>query len=518
MAWGRDINYIVQPGDNPWNITQRYLRSMNHWPGLQTRNSITDPYHILPGTVLRIPAAWFALRSAMVKVLGIEGAVSVVDRHGDRHELKTSDALQAGSTIHTGDQASLTLGLADASHVLIRGESEVQVLRNRHHPYGSARDIRLELREGYLENEVASRKTAGGRFEIRTPAMVAAVRGTRFRIAIQGDRTITEVVEGAVQATTKTRRIDLAGGYGAVFEANRTSAPRALLAAPPTADLPPLIERMPAQHAIEPIDGAVAYRTLVSSAAGFEAVISDQRTALPVMRVRDIPDGEYFVRVRGIDSTGIEGLDGERKITVNARPEPPFLVSPEADAQLSAAAPDFHWTRRVEGATYRFQLAHDPQFIDLAIDQDGLETNGFTPHEALPPGPYYWRVLAVAPGEGPGPFGEAQSLRRLPDAPTMEATRPGDRPSLRWLGGGPGDRYRLQLAGDAAFSNLLVDTELERAEYALEGLSPGTYNARVRTLAADGYASPWGEIQEIELPSEHDWDWLLLFVPVLVGL
>src|SRR5574337_460403 len=41
QGWGRDVHYVVQAGDNPWNISSRYLRSMDYWPRLQEYNAIT---------------------------------------------------------------------------------------------------------------------------------------------------------------------------------------------------------------------------------------------------------------------------------------------------------------------------------------------------------------------------------------------------------------------------------------------------------------------------------------------
>lgn len=516
-VWGRDVLYTVQPGDNPWNISSRYLHSMDYWPRLQDYNTLTDPHHIVPGTVLRIPESWFAPRSRKVEVLAVEGEAVVVDRHGGQAALKPGETLAVGSVIRTAEQASLTLGLADASRVLILGGSQVEVMANRQHPYGPARDVRLQLREGRLENRVESRGAGAGRFEIRAPSVVAAVRGTRFRMTAAEGRTITEVTEGTVLAAGKSQRTELAAGYGAVFDRDKAAPRRKLLAAPRAEDLPPLVERMPAQLSIDPIDGAAAYRTLISPETGFETVISDQRATLPVLRIRDIPDGDYFVRVRGVDSSGIEGFEAQRRITINARPEPPFLLEPGAEAQTSASQPVFRWTRRVEGTAYHFQLAQDPQFASTLIDRGDLQGDHFAPQEALPPGLYHWRVGAIDPAEGAGPFSEAQILRRLPDAPSMEPAPSGDQPSLRWSRGGPNDRYQLQMARDQAFSDVLVDEELDDAQYSPKGLAAGTYYVRLRTHSADGYASAWSDAQQFELRSQWNWYWLLLF-PVLLGV
>ena len=50
------------------------------------------------------------------------------------------------------------------------------------------------------------------------------------------------------------------------------------------------------------------------------------------MAVATLPDGEYRVRVRGVDATGLEGRDAEWPLTLDARPEPPVLVSPAPGA------------------------------------------------------------------------------------------------------------------------------------------------------------------------------------------
>ena len=38
-----DYIYVVRAGDSPWNITTRYLKSIDHWPQLQQYNRIISP-------------------------------------------------------------------------------------------------------------------------------------------------------------------------------------------------------------------------------------------------------------------------------------------------------------------------------------------------------------------------------------------------------------------------------------------------------------------------------------------
>jgi len=39
----KDWIYTVRPRDNPWNLTERYLKGLQYWPKLQQLNHITDP-------------------------------------------------------------------------------------------------------------------------------------------------------------------------------------------------------------------------------------------------------------------------------------------------------------------------------------------------------------------------------------------------------------------------------------------------------------------------------------------
>ncbi|MBK7673867.1 MAG: LysM peptidoglycan-binding domain-containing protein [Candidatus Accumulibacter sp.] len=63
-----DFIYVVQPGDNPWNLTHRYLKSMSYWPRIQDYNRITDPTSIRPGTKWLVPPRW--MRGRMVSLAG----------------------------------------------------------------------------------------------------------------------------------------------------------------------------------------------------------------------------------------------------------------------------------------------------------------------------------------------------------------------------------------------------------------------------------------------------------------
>lgn len=234
-----DVSHEVRQGENPWTISTRYLRSMALWPRLVTYNRIPDALRIAPGTILRIPEAWLARRRLPATVLAVNGDVLLTDAQGRQTRLKTGDTLPEGAVLKTGAQQNLSLGLLDNSRVLVRSDSELRLESNAEIALDRTRSILLDLRHGALESEVTKRSSSGGRFEIRTPAGTAAVRGTSFRVTAGDTKTSTEVLAGAVSLGNRAGMVDLATGYATtVAPQGAPEPPRALLSAPDLAGLP----------------------------------------------------------------------------------------------------------------------------------------------------------------------------------------------------------------------------------------------------------------------------------------
>lgn len=514
-----DLPHVVQPGENPWSISARLLRSMAFWPRLVEYNRIADPLRIAPGTVLRIPEAWLARRGAPARVIGLEGEVVMTGRRGEPVRLAPGDAVPEGARLATGAQDSLSLELIDRSRVLIKSATELRLESNAEDLRGKRRDILLDLMRGAVETNVEKRSSSGGRFEIRTPAAIAAVRGTRFRVAAEGERTATEVVEGSVRLQGARGALELAAGYASsVVMHAAPAAPRALLPAPALAALPMRIEHVPTDLPIAPIAGATRYRTQIGASEHMSALLFDQATPLPVVRVRDLPDGDYVLRVRAIDDDGLEGYDSQHRLTIDARPEPPFAISPADGAVLAEARPLFKWTRREGNVGYRFQLARDAAFAEPLLDRADLRNDSLAPGDDLPPGEYYWRIAAIDETEGQGPFGGAQRLRRLPGAPALELRAREQKPAIRWQPGGAGERLQLQVAREPGFAAPELDLTLTVADAQLPELGAGRYHLRARTIAGDGYAGEWGPVQQFDVRAGWSPALLLLLLPLLLAL
>jgi hypothetical protein len=512
--------YVVQPGDNPWTITERYLAGVRYWPRLQQYNDIPDPTHIAPGTRLRIPVAWLRRQREPVQVMAVSGDVSVQRPNESARPLELDDALVTGDVLRTAPDGSVELRFGDGSRMYLRGGSELRIQRSERIPQTDDVSTRVQLPRGRSESGVRSMRRGAGRFEIDTPAAVTSVRGTHFRVNAEAADASTEVLEGGVRVANNSGLVEVESRMGTTAVAGRAPAPPTPLLAPPDlSGIPSEFERVPFTFSIPPLPGAARYRLQIAAGPEFATLLYDAVFQSPELRGPALSDGAYHLRVRGIDARQLEGLDSVRSIGINARPEPPFLSEPPPDAQLADGAPTFRWAHATTpGTAYRFQLSDDAAFLRLREDVGTSNAAELRLSESLPPGRYFWRVAAIDPGEGPGPFSDPQSLRVLPPGPALEAPTVSDAEIVfRWRAGGPGASYEFQLARDEKFADVMLTRTVPEAEIKLPRPDAGIYYMRARTFERDGIASAFTGAQRIEIPAQPNY-WPLLIIPVVILL
>ncbi|WP_232417763.1 FecR domain-containing protein [Methyloversatilis thermotolerans] len=510
-----DFSYEVKPGDNPWNLTQRYLKDLSYWPRIQRYNQIREPRRLKPGSVLKIPEQWLRLQTREVRIDSLRGDV-LIEAAGGRRAAVAGEKLDAGVRLVTGEGGSVALAFADGSRVQLRGGSEMSVLQSGDLAAGAGSWVRLHLLRGSLESLVAPRGGPMGRFEIETPAAVAAVRGTHFRVHADDAITRNEVLEGRVDFGNDAGRQLVAAGRASAAGPGRPAAPPVELLAPPRAAALKA-DRVPLNLPFAPLAEAASYRIQIAQDAGFDTVLSDLRSTRPAVVAKDLPDGDYRVRARGVDAAGFEGRDGEWALTVDARPEPPVMAEPAPDARVSDERPQFRWSRARPDERWRLQIADNPAFDSPRVDRPALTDPAFRPDEALAPGTWYWRVASGNPDEGVGPFSDAQTFRRPQPGPALEAPEAGaEGLSLRWRSAGEGMRYQIQIARSADFAQPEIDAYTDEPAYLLRDAAPGTIHLRVRSFASDGFAGDWAPTQAITVPEPPPTFRLWWLLPLLL--
>lgn len=513
-------DYPVERGDTLIGLTQRLLRPGSDWRELRRVNRVRDPRRLTPGQPLQIPVRLLLEQAQVAEVLHSHGEVRVLSGTAAARPLASGANVAAGDVVLTGAQSSATLRFADGSRVLVRPQSRLRIERTSRLGASASYDTQLRLDGGGADTLVPKAGTAGTRrFEMRTPVASLGVRGTEFRTLATEARAQLEVLEGEVGMSAGDARVAVPGGQGTTAESGRVAAPRPLPPAPDLAGAATRLVKLPLSIAWTAQAPAARYRAQLFGAAG--ELVLDGLFDAPLARwADDLPDGRYTLRVRAVDAAGLEGRDASVALVLKARPEPPLVTAPPAAARLADETVTFEWTRHPAAARYRLQVADGADFASPRHDRSDLAETRVA--LALPPGTHHWRVASIRADGDMGPWGDSQSFERVrvpPPAPAGEPPQSGaDGVTLRWAASPKaGMRYRVQVARDAAFTQLVLDEETGDSRWLLRQPEPGTYFVRTRSVEPDGFAGPFGGAQQFVVERGTPWwPWLLPLLLLLL--
>ncbi len=222
-----------------------------------------------------------------------------------------------------------------------------------------------------------------------------------------------------------------------------------------------------------------------------------------------------------------ETLDGQE--TVDAEPESATDSPPLAPVQLNPpdgstttstsdpplGLPTLSW-QIVEGAIkYHVQVATSPGFGDPLVDKDTY-AGAYSLEIALPDGIYYWRVKAgsgVVYNPTWGPYSDVFSFEKdwstggalkptllEPEADAIRAAfQAGD---FSWTPVAGAAKYRFELAGDPAFTNVVYDAITLKPQHTpVERLASNTYHWRVTPI---DYRDNYGQSSDVR---SFTFDW-----------
>lgn len=511
------IRHKVVVGDTLESIGARYLSVPTAWKELQAPNRVIDPEHLKRGSVILLPQA--LLRPAgttLAKVEFVQGQAT-----GGKPEsagaqfspLSAGDTLGEGIRIQVPKDGYLRLRLADGSVVRVLAESDVQLKRLRaKRPTGPFESI-IDVRAGKVESEVAKQQK-GRVFEIHAPGAIASVRGTRFDVSVGGDGQIgTAVSEGVVALQPKNARqksvraANVSAGHGAMIDAKgKLGRARPLPVAPDLTGLPEVHE-----------DASVLVFTLgeISGISGYEVQVARDDSLHEVLRngvfgghraqFSTLDDGIYTVGVRALDGDGLAGAESRRAFRIHAQPVPPLYQSPASGARIGREAGQLICSETADSSGTRLQVSSRPDFSHPEVDQIQLKTCRFS-ISSLKPGTYSWRVAATATAvDGTlkqGPFAVPQSFNvvETPRVSGVEADEDSDNPTLRWSGR-LGETFSGQLARDAAFTQIVMESGLESSSWTLTGQPRGIYFVRIKARDASGLMGSFSPARRVRIGS-----------------
>lgn len=506
-ASAQEWTYRVRPGDNLWELSARHLRTDVDWRRLQQLNRIADPYRLPPGTLLRFPVSWLRIEPAKARLVALRGAVRAqVSARAGVAAASQGLRLSIGGWLETGPGASATLEFADGSRLMLMDNS--RIVFDRLSAYGQTGmvDTRMRLQRGRAANRVIPARGPASRYIIETPSATSSVRGTRFRVNA-GDAAqpgSTEVLEGKVQVGgAQGAEVLVRPGYGSVAASGAaTSAPTRLLPAPTLEDAGTQLISLPMTLSWTAMPDAVAYRIEVVRDDAPDVLLFEAVTAATRLRIADLPPGRHRLLLRAVAANGLGGEDAERVFEVSDQPAPPLTLRPLDGETVHTPHPRFEWARIEDAAGTTLELADDPAFEHLRL-QTRLNGQRYRPSEPLPPGRYYWR-LASHDGHGrSGPYGDALpfEVSDAPLDPGLQAPEAAQgQLTLRWKDAAPGQRFHVQIARKPDFARPLLDREVEQPQVSLDRPGGGRWYVRVQTIDDDGYAAPYGPVQEIRLP------------------
>jgi hypothetical protein len=486
-------------------LGRRFLADPRQWPQVQAFNRIANPRHMPVGMVLHIPVRLLVKEAAPAQVLAVSGDV----RGADGQAVVAGQAVPQGGSLRTGD-GQATVRLVDGTVLRLQPATAVQVDTSQRLPRVGGVLSGVRVQEGQVE--VKAQKAANGGlpgFSVSTPQGLLGVRGTEFRVAVDGPAEVTrsEVLEGQVAADghhgKPGQRVH--AGFGVVVDrTGDVPPPVPLLAAPELSGLPVLHERVLVRMPIVAQPGAAAYRGQIAADTRFEPVLQSVRTEVrgngAELRFAGLPDGRYVLRVRAEDARGLQGLDAHHTFTLKARPEPPLPTGPATGAILSATQVEFTWTAQQDARSYRWQLARSEDFLAPLQDRPGLEATTLSVAD-LAPGVYHWRLASERSSRDQGPFGAVQrlELRAQPAPLAPPVVGPGGL-RLAWEGL-PGQTFEVEFARDARFT--AVELVRKTTVPALDLVLPGTgrYFLRLRARDPDGYLGPYTAPQQFDIPN-----------------
>lgn len=513
-AAGAEEEYVykVTKGDTLIGLSGRLLNTSADWPKVARLNRLPNPNHIFPGAALRIPFSLLKITPVTATVTHIEGDVKATGgvQQATPSVLVLGASLAEGAQIVTGKNGYVTLKLQDGLTVRVQSGTQVRLERMRTYAGVGLLESTMKLLAGRVESLVRrSGENTQTRHGVTTPLATLAVRGAEFRVTMDAQDNLTrgEVLEGVVEVAAETARAGAAtgakrlnAGFGSVVDARKfVSDPIFLLAAPDVSKLAKLQERTVLRFPLQAVAGARMYRAQVARDAQFNAVVAEQVSPVADLRVADVADGSYFLRVRAVDVRGLEGRDSTHAFTMKARPQPPLISAPAPKGKVRAAEVEFKWAENTEAAAYHLQISKDASFKSLAFEDKAVK-GAQTSVGQLALGDYFWRIASLRRDGDHGPYGDIASFALLAPPAQPEPPAVGDaRIAFRWAGE-PGQKFEFQLADEIKFTQPLLVRTLDKPEFEAPRPKPGTYFIRYRATDADGFVGPYSSVQTFAVP------------------
>lgn len=185
---------------------------------------------VATGLIALLSARPALAATSTLTVLG--GSVSVREGAGDFAAAQDGQLVGPGMTVRTGPRSHAVLTYIDGSTVTIEPDSELAIEQLEVSAQGDLVAVASQA-FGRTWHVVASKIGPTGRYEVRSPAATAAVRGTAFQFNVLRDGTLElETADGVVAASGGGGTVDVRAGQLTSVAPNARPAPPAPAPAP----------------------------------------------------------------------------------------------------------------------------------------------------------------------------------------------------------------------------------------------------------------------------------------------
>ena len=491
-----DYAYHVQPGDNLSKLTRDVLESHTGWDKVAKYNKLPNAHLLYPGEVLHIPYAWLKNSPAAAHIETLTGDVKL-----NGNPARVGDAVSSNAVLETQAGGGARMRLPDGSTLNVLESTHIEAKEITRKKKGDFFNTVFKLVAGRIDAVKNAFPAERSPLLIQGMHGTIGVRGTHFRMAQDGDNTLAEIEHGKVGFAVGEQAVALSGGEGSVADGVKPAAVIPLLSAPVVMNLPGQFENILVRVDLQEMQGAQAFRGEVAREEDFANILAQNTYQGTQVRIANLADGTYWLRVRAIDVHGLQGLESRTRFVLKAHPVAPLLMGTNDVELAHGIQPDFSWAEVDEAQSYRFQIARDQEFKDLALKQDNIKATrfSFAPGQNLQIGQYYWRVASVKGEADQGPWSEVRKLRVLPDSATAPALKPG-RMIASWQDDAT-RKFEFQMADSKDFSDIKLNLTLNEPKIDIEMPAVGKYFFRIRTVDADGYIGPWTPTQSFVSPA-----------------
>ena len=215
----------------------------------------------------------------------------------------------------------------------------------------------------------------------------------------------------------------------------------------------------------------------------------------------NLDNGRYEIQLAALTAQDTAGMPDTSTVEINVQAAKPVLVAPANGDTVNEGKPEFRWQLTGNNETARVEIAETNAFNELTATSNWVAGSSATPTRTLNPGQYYWRVASKAGGNSKA-VSDTRKLvinGSLPPVRIISVNYLDKQVRIYWEEVDTATGYRLQLAEEPEFRNIIKEADVDDTTAALRLIPGRRYFVRVKAISDGPLASRWGPGRELYL-------------------